>query len=134
MKVKYTGTSDFQVFNKSDFQRAGVEDQGKVTFAKDEPTEVTDSAGTALLSTDSEESIFHDFSFEEVTDEEDEEPLKIDDEEADSKSVRTKAEGSDTSGSTSSETSGSTGRGSSTGGSGTSGRSGRARSTGGSTT
>ena len=68
-QVKYTGTSDFQIFSKADFEKAGVNDQNKVTFARGEPQEVSEAAAKALTSTDSEESIFHDFSFVEVDEE-----------------------------------------------------------------
>lgn len=124
-QVKYDGTSDFQIFTKSDFEKAGVEDQGKVTFAKGEPTEVSEAAAAALLSTNSSESIFHDFSFSEV-DEEDQ-PKGAGEENPDGSN-----EDADTSGSTSSDTSGSTGAGTSTRGGSRSGRG--SRSTGGSTT
>lgn len=69
MKVKYTGTSDFQEFSKADFEKAGVEDQGKVRFAKDEPKDISESAAEALLSKD---GVFGDYSFEEA--DEDDEP------------------------------------------------------------
>lgn len=68
-QVKYTGSSDFQIFEKKDFEKAGVDDQGKVTFARGEPTEVTESAAQALTSTDRDESIFYAHSFVEVDEE-----------------------------------------------------------------
>lgn len=138
-QVKYDGTSDFQIFTKADFEKAGVDDQGKVTFAKGEPTEVSEAAAAALLSSDADESIFHDFVFSEV--EEDEEPrgegeADLDEEDAPplpKGAVDKKAEAADTSGSTSSDTTGgSTGAGTSTRGGARSGRG--SRSTGGSTT
>ena len=69
-KVIYTGTADFQEFSKADFEKAGVEDQNKVRFAKGEPTEVSDSAAEALLATKEDESIFFDHSFEAADDDE----------------------------------------------------------------
>lgn len=70
MKVKYTGTADFQGFDKADFTKAGIDDQGKVMFAKGEPLEVSDAAGALLISKDAEESpLFYGHSFEEVVEE-----------------------------------------------------------------
>ena len=65
MKVKYTGTSNFQVFGKADFEKAGVE-QDKLSFAKNKAVEVPDAIGQALVS---KEGIFGSFSFEETEDE-----------------------------------------------------------------
>lgn len=70
--VIYKGTSDFQEFGKADFAKAGV-DQGKLVFAQGEPKEVSDEVFDALLSTDPDESIFHDFSFEAGPDADEEE-------------------------------------------------------------
>lgn len=67
VKVKYTGTSDFQIFNTADFEKAEIEDQKKVTFAQGEPTEVSEAAASALLS---KGGIFGDFSFESAEEEE----------------------------------------------------------------
>lgn len=77
-KVIYTGTSDFQTFDANDFKKANVEDQEKVTFAKDEPTEVSDSAAKALTS---EEGIFglHQFKLEDKTPETSETPEGVED-------------------------------------------------------
>lgn len=61
--VIYKGTSNFQEFGKADFAKADVE-QGKLVFERDVPKEVSDEVYEALLSTDPEESIFHDFQFE----------------------------------------------------------------------
>lgn len=66
MKVKYTGTSDFQSFSKADFEKAEV-DQNKLTFERGVPVEVPDEVGQALVS---KEGVFGDFSFEEADDEE----------------------------------------------------------------
>lgn len=65
MKVKYTGTSDFQEFGAADFKKADIE-QGKLRFAQGEPKEVSDEVGQALISS---EGIFGDHSFEEVSEE-----------------------------------------------------------------
>jgi hypothetical protein len=63
MIIKYTGTSDFQEFSKADFDKADVEGGKKVRFAKDEPTEIDDALGQALVS---KEGLFGDHSFVEV--------------------------------------------------------------------
>lgn len=119
MKVKYTGTSDFQEFSAADFSKAGVE-QRKLSFARGEVVEVDDAVGEALTSTDADESIFWDFSFEQVED----------DEESDASAEELKAQkkaakkAAPPQGSSSSDTATSgTGTGTSTGGStGSSGR------------
>jgi hypothetical protein len=67
MKVKYTGTSDFQEFGAEDFKKADVNNQKKVVFAKGEPTEVSPQAGKALLS---DEGLFGPYAFEEVEEKE----------------------------------------------------------------
>jgi hypothetical protein len=64
MIVKYTGNADFQVFSAADFKKADLE-QNQLKFAKGEPKKVKDEVGQALTS---EDGIFGDFSFEEVTD------------------------------------------------------------------
>lgn len=70
-KVVYTGTADFQEFSAADFQKADIEDQKKVVFAKGEAVEVSDAAAEALTSN---EGIFGGHSFElEKTDEPDSE-------------------------------------------------------------
>lgn len=60
-KVIYNGTSDVQIFDKADFAKGGVDDQGKVTFRKGEEVEVSDAAAEALLS---KEGLFGDYGFE----------------------------------------------------------------------
>jgi hypothetical protein len=66
MKVKYTGLADYQVFNKADFEKANL-DQGKLQFKRNEPTEVPDEVGKALIAKD---GIFGGHSFSEVAEEE----------------------------------------------------------------
>lgn len=66
MKVKYTGTADFQEFSAADFKKAGVEGK-KVSFPRGEAVEVSDEVGQALVS---DEGLFGGHSFEEVNDEE----------------------------------------------------------------
>lgn len=119
MKVKYTGISDFQEFGAEDFKKAGVE-QRKLSFARGEVVEVDDAVGEALTSTDADESIFWDFSFEQVEDDE-ESDASAEELKAERKAAKKAAapQGSDSSGGAT----GTTGRGSSTGGStGSSGR------------
>lgn len=69
MKLKYTGTADFQEFSAADFKKAGVDDARKVRFARGEATEVDDAVGEALVS---KEGVFGDFKFEAVEDDEEE--------------------------------------------------------------
>ena len=71
--IQYTGGSDVQEFSHADFAKADL-DQGKLRFKQGVPQEVEDDVADALTSTSPEESpIFHDFSFEEVEVEEEEE-------------------------------------------------------------
>lgn len=65
MKVKYTGTSDSRGYSKADFEKAGVEN-GALKFLKDEPTEVSDALGKALL----EHDLFKGEGFKEVKEDE----------------------------------------------------------------
>lgn len=67
MKVKYTGTSDVRGYSKADFDKAGVDNPG-MKFPKDEPVEVSDELGKALL----EHNLFKGEGFKEVKEEESE--------------------------------------------------------------
>lgn len=77
MKVAYTGISDAQEFGAEDFKKADLE-QRKLRFPKGEPVEVDDAVGQALIAKD---GIFGDFSFEEVTEDNEREIEELGDEE-----------------------------------------------------
>lgn len=47
--IKYVGLADAQHFDKSDFTRHGVEDQGAVTFTADKPVQSLSDAAWAQL-------------------------------------------------------------------------------------
>lgn len=66
MKVKYTGDSDFQIFDAADFKKAELEGR-KTVFAKDQSIEVDDAIGDALTS---DEGLFGPYSFEKVEEDE----------------------------------------------------------------
>jgi len=65
MKVMYTGTSDSRGYSKADFAKAKVDHAG-VKFMQNEPTDVSDELGKALL----EHDLFKGEGFKEVTEEE----------------------------------------------------------------
>jgi hypothetical protein len=47
--VKYLGPSHFRELGAADFKKFGVGTQKKVTFTRDEPTQIHDDAAYALL-------------------------------------------------------------------------------------
>lgn len=65
MKVMYTGTSDYRGYSKADFGKADVEN-GALKFPKNEPVEVSDELGKALL----EHNLFKGEGFKEVKEDE----------------------------------------------------------------
>lgn len=65
MKVMYTGTSDTRGYSKADFEKAEVDHAG-MKFKQNEPTEVPDELGKALL----EHALFQGEGFKEVKEEE----------------------------------------------------------------
>lgn len=67
MFIKYTGTADFKVYTAADFKKAGLDGAKKITFSRDEPTEVDDAVGELLTS---KEGLLGPEFFEEVDEDE----------------------------------------------------------------
>ena len=89
MKVKYTGTSDFQEFSSADFKRAEIEAK-KTSFPRGVEVEVPDEVGQALIS---DEGLFGGHSFEQVEEEEAAKGEKSEDSANDSSGKKSRARG-----------------------------------------
>lgn len=48
-QIKYVGTAHFRELGSEDFKKFGADGQKKHTFARDEPTEVTDAVAKVLI-------------------------------------------------------------------------------------